>query len=109
MIKRSLLLVSAISLAFASDASTVRVDLYQPTVINGTTFKAGEAKLEVQGGKAILRQGKTSAETAVTVETSKDKYRLTTVGYKDPQHIKDICVGGTTTHILFEAPTKAVE
>lgn len=108
MIKRSLLLISAISLAMAGGANTVRVDLYQPTTINGTTFKAGEAKLEIQDGKVVLHQGKTSAEATVTVENSKEKYRLTTVGYKE-QQIKDICVGGTTTHILFVTPKAAVE
>jgi hypothetical protein len=40
----------------------------------------------------------------VKVETNKDKYIYTTVGYKDgaKNEIKDICVAGTTTHILFE-------
>lgn len=102
MIKHSLLLVSAISLAMAGGANTVRVDLYQPTTVNGTSFKPGEAKVEVQDGKVILRQGKTSAESAVKVENAKEKYRLTTVGYTDQHQIKDICVGGTNTHIVFE-------
>jgi len=104
MIKRFLLLFSVISLAVASAANTFRVDLYQPTVINGTTLKAGEAKIELQEGKAVFKQGKTSIEASVKVETNKDKYAYTTVGYKEggDHKIKDICVGGTTTHIWFE-------
>jgi hypothetical protein len=103
MIKRFVLLFSAISLAVvASAANTFRVDLYQPTTINGTTLKAGEAKAEIQEGKIVLRQGKTSVEASIKVENNKDKYSFTSVGYRDDHKIKDICIGGTTTHIFFE-------
>ena len=98
------LLLSIVSLAGASAASTFKVNFYQPTVVNGTTFKPGEAKLELEENKIVLRQGKVSAETPVKVETNKGKYVYTTVGYKDgSEHkTKDICIAGTTTHILFE-------
>ena len=104
MTKRALLMLSAISLAVASAASGYKVNFYQETVVNGTTFKAGEAKVEVEDGKVILHQGKTTAEASVKVETNKAKYVLTSVGYKDgvDHQIKDICIAGTTTHILFE-------
>jgi len=105
MTKRFLMLFSAIALSVAVNAAnTVRVDLYQPTVVNGTTFKPGEAKLEIQGDKAVLRQGKVSAEASVKVDNAKTKYTFTTVGYKDgvEHKIKDICVAGTTTHVSFE-------
>jgi hypothetical protein len=106
MTKYFLLFLSAISLALAGGANTFRVDLYQPTVINGTTLKPGEAKVEIQDGKVVFHQGKTTAEAPVKVETNKNKYSVTTVGYKDGEshQIKDICVSGTTTHIVFEAP-----
>jgi hypothetical protein len=104
MIKRFVLLFSVISLAVASAANAFHVDLYQSTVVNGTMFKAGEAKVELQDGKVVFRQGKTSAEATIKVETNKGKYPYTTIGYKDgaDHQIKDICVGGTTNHILFE-------
>ena len=105
MTKRFLMLFSAIAVSVAAyAANTVRVDLYQPTVVNGTTFKPGEAKLEIQGDKAVLRQGKVSAEASVKVENAKSKYNFTTIGYKEgnDHKIKDICVAGTTTRVLFE-------
>ena len=102
MIKRTLLMFSAITLAVASAASSIHVDLYQPTVVNGTTFKPGEAKIDLQDGKIVLHQGKTSAEASIKLETNKDKYVYTMVGYKDDHSIKDICVAGTTTHIWFQ-------
>lgn len=105
MIKRCLLVLSVISMAIASAASnTFRIDLYQPTVVNGTSFKPGEAKLEIKENKAVLKQGKTTVEASVKVESVKEKYLYTTVGYKDgsKNEIKDISIAGTTTHIIFE-------
>jgi hypothetical protein len=104
MIKQAFLLFSAVSLAAAA-SNSFRVDLYQPTVVNGTTFKPGEAKVELKDNKAVLKQGKTAVEVDVKVEANKDKYRYTTVGYQEgEQRIKDISVGGTTTHIVFGGP-----
>ena len=104
MTKRVLLLLSMISLAVASAANGFKVNFYQPTTVNGTTFQAGEAKMELSENKVVLHQGKTMAEAAVKVETNKGKYVYTTVGYKEggDHQIKDICLAGTTTHILFE-------
>ena len=104
MIKRVLLLVSVVSLAVASAASSFNLNFYQPTVVNGTTLKAGEAKLEIKDNKAIVKQGKTSVEAAVKVESGSNKYLYTTVGYKDGDNhqIKDITIAGTTTKLIFE-------
>ena len=104
MSKRFVLMFAMISMAVASAGNVFRVDLYQPTMVTGTAFKAGEAKLELKDNKIVLKQGKTSAEVAVKVEESKGKYVYTTVGYKDggTHEIKDISLAGTTTHILFQ-------
>ena len=104
MIKRALLLVSVVSLAVASAASNFNLNFYQTTVVNGTTLKIGEAKLEIKENKAIVKQGKTSVEANVKVETSNSKYLYTTVGYRDSDNhqIKDITLAGTTTKIVFE-------
>ena len=104
MIKRVLLLVSAMGLAIASAASNYSLNFYQPTIVNGTTLKAGEAKLEIRDNKAIVKQGKTSVEATVKVESGTNKYLYTTVGYKDGENhqIKDITLAGTTTKVVFE-------
>jgi len=104
MTKRILLLVSAVSLAIASAASNFSLTFYQPTVVNGTMLKAGEAKLEIKDNKAIVKQGKTSVEASVKVENASQKYLYTTVGYKDGEshQIKDITLAGTTTKLVFE-------
>src|SRR5271156_6377771 len=104
MIKRAFLLVSVMGLAVASAASNFSLNLYQPTVVNGTTLKVGEAKLEIRDNKAIVKQGKTSVEANIKVESSPSKYLYTTIGYKDGENhqIKDITLAGTTTKLVFE-------
>jgi hypothetical protein len=104
MIKRLLLTVSVMSLAVASAASNFNLNFYQPTVVNGTTLKVGEAKLEIRDNKAIVKQGKTRVEASVKVETATQKYIYTMVGYKDGDNhqIKDITIAGTTTKLIFE-------
>jgi hypothetical protein len=104
MIKRMLLLVSVVSVAVASAASNFNLNFYQTTVVNGTTLKVGEAKLEIKDNKAIVKQGKTSVEASVKVESGANKYLYTTIGYKDgdTHQIKDITIAGTTTKLIFE-------
>ena len=92
-------LISA--LAIASAANSYRVDLYQATVVNGTTFKAGELKVEVKDNQVVLKQGKASAEASVKVESAKVKFPSTSVGYADGNHIQEIRLGGTTTKLVF--------
>jgi len=105
MTKRLLLLISAVSLAVASAANNFTVNLIQPTVVNGTTFKPGDARIELKDNKVIVKQGKVSAEAAVKVEANKSKFVYTSVGYKDgsDHQIREISIGGTTTHIVFES------
>jgi hypothetical protein len=104
MLKRFLLLVSAVSLAVASAANAYHIELYQPTVVNGTTLKTGDVRVEIKDNKAVLKQGKTSVEANIKVETAKIKFVNTTVGYKDNANheIRDISLGGTTTRVIFE-------
>jgi len=95
----SLAFISAF--AFANAASSYHVDLYQATVVNGTTFKPGECKVEVKDNQVTLKQGKATAELTVKVETAKDKFLSTSVGYADGNHIQEIRLGGTTTKLVF--------
>jgi hypothetical protein len=109
MTKRLFLLISAVSLAVAGASDTVNVNLYQPTTVNGTTFKAGEAKFLVEGNKVTLKQGKVAVEAAVKVESNTAKYANTSIVYRDgaDHSIKEIYVGGTTKRIVFDSPSSA--
>jgi len=104
MIKR-MVMFSVISLAVASAADKTEkfgLNLYQPAVFNGTAFKAGDAKIEVADGKATVKQGKTSAQVTVKVETEQAKNPLTKIQYAADQKITDIWVGGTNKHLVFQ-------
>ena len=99
VIVASLAILSA--LAMAGAGNTYKVDLYQATVVNGTTFKPGECKVEVRDNQVVLKQGKTSAETTVRVENAGNKFNTTSVGYSEGNHIQEIRLGGTTTKLVF--------
>jgi len=104
MSKRFMLLFAAISIAVASAAGNLTVNLYQTTTVGGKQFKPGDAKVELKENKATLKQGKVSAEANVKIENATNKYMYTTVGYREgtDHQIKEICIGGTTTRIVFE-------
>lgn len=92
------------SLAYAG--SSYRVNLYRPTVVNGTELKAGEVKVELHDNKASFKQGKNTAEANVKVENGTQKFISTTVGYgseSTANDIQEIRLGGTSTKLLFEA------
>lgn len=93
----------AASLAYAG--TSYRVNLYRPTLVNGTELKPGEVKVEIQDNKATFKQGKTTAESIVKVENGSQKFLSTSVGYggdASPNDIQEIRLGGTSIKLLFE-------
>ena len=97
------MIVMAASMAYAG--TSYRVNLYRPTLVNGTELKPGEVKVEIQDNKAVFKPGKTKAEATVTVETGSQRFLSTSVGYggdASPNDLQEIRVGGTTTKLLFE-------
>jgi hypothetical protein len=107
--KKVLAVMFAIGMSVAYAASSYHVTLYKPTTINGTQLKAGDVKLELQGDKVVIKQGKTSVESSVTVQNGSQKFDFTTVGYAGDStnnQVQEIRLGGTTTKILFEAGSK---
>lgn len=104
-------LVSLLFLGLAYAGSSYHVDLYRPTTINGTQFKAGECKVELHENKLTFKQGKTTAETTVKVENNAQKFPSTTVGYVGEgsgNELQEIRLGGTTTKLVFEPSAAAV-
>jgi hypothetical protein len=107
--KKALLTIVAFGFGVASAASNYSVDLYRATNVNGTEFKPGVCKVEVQGDKVIFKQGKTTAETQARVETRTQKFESTTVGYNGETangQIQEIRLGGTKTMLVFDQAGK---
>jgi hypothetical protein len=86
-------------------SSSYRVNLLQPSIINGQELKPGEYKIEVKDNKAVVNKGnKTVAESDVKVETSDTKFASTSVRYTSADgkyKVQEIRLGGTTTKLVF--------
>ena len=62
LFKRLAFGVATVALGVASAASTYKVQLDAPLSIGTTELKAGEYKVEMQGDKAVFKNGKTTIE-----------------------------------------------
>ena len=101
MVKGLTLGFATLALAAASAATSYKVTFYEPVMVNGTTLKAGEYKVEVDNDKAIIKKGKAVAESPVKVESNDAKFPSTSVRLAGTQ-VEEIRVGGTRTKLVFE-------
>lgn len=104
--KKLVLLFSTLALTVASAAeNTYHFTLQEPASVNGTTLKPGDYKIQVEGDKAIVKDGKkTVLEAPAKLETVEHKYSATAVDLDNVDNkarISEIHVGGTKTRIVF--------
>ena len=92
--------VPAIALGVASAASSYKVKLDAPLSIGSAELKAGEYKVEMQGGKAVFKSGKTVIEVPANMGKSEQKYRWTLV-VTEGSKLQEIDFGGTTENMQF--------
>jgi hypothetical protein len=105
MTRKLLLSFSTLALAVASAASSHKITLFQPSIVNGTELKPGQYKVTVQDNKATISSGKTSVEANVKSETADSKFSSTTVRYQNGDgkyRLQEIRLGGTNTKLIFE-------
>ena len=99
-----------LAVAVASAGQRYNVTLSHPTVISGTALKAGDYRVEVDGNKATISNGKSTAEAPVKVEASERKYPATAVRYAtagERYMIDEIHVGGSKTKLVFDSAAQA--
>jgi len=107
MIRNMTLGFATLALAIASAATgSYKVDLLEPSVINGNSLPAGQYKVDVNEDKATLSRGKTTAEAPVKVETADQKYRTTTLLYGANSQLQEVHIGGTRTKLVFTSDTR---
>ena len=109
MFKKLVVSFALAGLAVAS-AAQHRVTLFEESVVNGTTLKPGEYKLEINGGTAMLSRGKQKVEAPVSVQKAGAKFSATSVRYNNgagQYKVQEIRVGGTDTTVVFESPAGA--
>jgi hypothetical protein len=108
--KKTLLagLVVFAGIGFAA-SNTFKVDIYQDSIVEGKTLKAGSYKIVLENGNAVIKQGKQTIEIPAREENEADKVVSTELVYRDQTNLQQIRVGGTHTRIVFEgaAPMQA--
>jgi hypothetical protein len=95
--------------AFAASGNALRVNIFQDSTVNGKALKAGDYKISMENGNAVIKQGKQSIEVPAREETETSKFARTELIYQaDGKNLKEIDVAGTHTKIIFEgaAPTQ---
>jgi hypothetical protein len=100
MMKKVLFSFALVGLAVAS-AKSYTVNLYQTAKVGSTELKPGEYRVDVEGDKAVIRNGKFRGETPVKVETGDQKYGTTSVRLTNTGTVQEIRLGGTHTKLVF--------
>jgi hypothetical protein len=105
---KAIAVILALGISAAYAGSSYSFTLYKPTTINGTQLKPGSVKLELQGDKVVIKQGKTNAESSVTVQNSERKFDASSVTYNASatDQVQEIRLGGTTTKLVFDSGAK---
>ncbi|HEX4231680.1 MAG TPA: hypothetical protein VHZ07_23625 [Bryobacteraceae bacterium] len=106
--KKTLLLgfVALGATAFAS-TKTFTLHIYQDSVVEGKALKAGEYKLSMENGNAVISQGKKTIEVPAKEETVPNKTESTALTYLNNTNLQAINVGGSHTKIVFEGTSPA--
>jgi hypothetical protein len=103
MLRKLLLIFACAALAVAA-GDTYRVTLFQPSIVSGTELKPGDYKLELNGDKVLIKQGKNTVEAQVKVENGNEKFSATSIRYaaeSGKYKVQEIRLGGTTTKLVF--------
>jgi len=105
----ALLFLGAGALAVAGSPS-YGVTFFEPSVLAGKQFQAGEYRITIKDGRALMGAGKQRVDTPVQVETGSEKFKTTTVRYHradGKMTVEQIRVGGTSTTLTFGETTAA--
>jgi hypothetical protein len=87
--------------AFAS-SNTFKMTLTQPTVVEGKSLKAGDYKVSIENGNAVIKQGNETIEVPAREETESSKYSSTSLLYQNDNALTEVRFGGTHTKVVFE-------
>jgi hypothetical protein len=93
--------------AFAA-SNTFKVDIFQDSMVDGKTVKAGSYKITMENGNAVIKQGNQTIEVPAREENEPNKISSTELLYKDNTNLQQIRVGGTHTRIVFEEGAAAM-
>ena len=78
------------------------VQIFQDSVVNGKSIKAGDYTIEMQNDTAVIMKGKQTIEVPAHTESVTNKFDSTALEYTG-NDLEDIRVGGSRTKIVFGA------
>ena len=99
----SILVLTLMAVGIAS-AKTHTITLYSKSVVAGQELKPGNYKLEIEGDKVTITNGKKSLEPAARVEEGSEMFEKTSIRYTEAdgkKSIREIRIGGTNTKLTF--------
>jgi major membrane immunogen (membrane-anchored lipoprotein) len=102
---KKLLFAFAVAALSIANAASYRVTLYHESIVNGTTLKPGDYKLEVGDNQAVISKGKQKVEAPVKIETAENKFSSTSVRYQNGDgkyKVIEIRLGGTNQKLVFD-------
>ncbi|HLG96285.1 MAG TPA: hypothetical protein VKX49_08235 [Bryobacteraceae bacterium] len=101
------LALSTLAFATADAATHYKFKIDTAMSVGDALLKPGEYTVDVGGGKAVFKSGKTVVEVSAAVQASDKKYSLSSYEAVDSR-IVEIDLGGTNTKIVFgSAPAVA--
>lgn len=99
------ILTSFLFLALAvASAKTYNVSFNHPVTVKGTELQAGGYRLDLDGDKVVITNGKQSVESPVKVQQGDKKFVSTSVQFSNADGkmlVQEIDLGGTKTKLVF--------
>ncbi len=95
-------LLAALGIA---SAKTYNVSFDHAVTVAGTELKAGGYRLDLDGDKVVITNGKQSVQSPVKVEQGDKKFGVTSVQFSNTENgkmlVQEINLGGTKTKLIF--------
>lgn len=101
----SITVFAALALGVATAASNYSLNLDSKVWVGDKELKAGDYKVTINGDKAVIKSGKNVVEVPAKVETSPNKYTVSTINTKTEGGkvmLREIHVGGSSTRIILQ-------
>jgi hypothetical protein len=102
--KKLIAIAFTLALGIAS-AKSVSFRLYEDSLLNGKTFKAGAAKLILDGEHAVLVQGKTAAVVSVRQQDASETFSKQAIRYETANgklEIKEFRIKGANYKLVVD-------
>ena len=110
--KKMIFAFAAVMTMAVASASTHTITFYEKANLNGAEFAPGQYRMEINGDKLMIKNGKKTIEAPVTVSNQEQKYANSSVRFKTAEGkntIQEIRVGGTTMKVKVHNGDSSVD